>query len=61
MNNYKCGCERGDNCTKTTMCAIQLALEDQGEEIERLTAELEADDKDSNYTFGPYPDYPEDD
>jgi len=42
VNNYECGCERGDNCTKTSMCAIQSALEDQSgdyeEKIERLTA-----------------------
>ena len=32
----RCGCEVGDDCTKTTMCHVQLALEDQAEEVERL-------------------------
>ena len=27
-NRYECGCERGGDCTKTTMCAVQSALED---------------------------------
>jgi hypothetical protein len=24
----QCGCERGDDCTKTTVCAIETAVED---------------------------------
>jgi hypothetical protein len=28
-NRFKCACEYGDNCTKTTMCAIDSAVEDQ--------------------------------
>ena len=38
MNN-QCGCERGGDCTKTTMCQLQSAMEDQAEEIARLKAE----------------------
>jgi hypothetical protein len=28
-----CGCERGDNCTKTTVCALDSALQDQADEF----------------------------
>ena len=31
-NRYECGCERGGDCTKTTMCAVQSALEDLQEQ-----------------------------
>lgn len=44
MNNHYCDCERGGNCTRTTMCHVQSVVSDlEGEheiEIERLTAEL---------------------
>lgn len=40
-NRFECGCERGGDCTKTTMCALQSALEDKDVEIERLRAALE--------------------
>ena len=36
----QCDCEIGGDCTKTTMCAIQSAVEDRDEEIERLTTEV---------------------
>ena len=26
-NQYECGCEHGGNCTRTTMCATQSAVE----------------------------------
>ena len=43
INNYECACERGGDCTRASMCAIQSALEDQSWEfearIERLTSE----------------------
>jgi hypothetical protein len=39
-NRFQCGCELGDDCTKTTMCHVQTAIEDEQEEIERLTAEI---------------------
>ena len=32
--NYECGCERGGDCTKTSMCALDSALQDQAEEFE---------------------------
>lgn len=35
-NRFECGCERGGDCTKTTMCALQSALEDRDAEIEEL-------------------------
>lgn len=35
-----CGCELGGDCTKTTVCAIESALEDQADEIERLREAL---------------------
>ena len=34
----QCGCERGENCTKTTVCANEIVVEDLQAEIERLTA-----------------------
>lgn len=39
-NRFECGCERGGDCTKTTMCALQSALEDRDAEIERLRKRL---------------------
>ena len=27
MNQYECACEHGENCTKTTMCKVQSAVE----------------------------------
>ena len=35
-NRFECGCERGGDCTKTSMCALQSALEDKDSEIEAL-------------------------
>ena len=32
--NYECGCERGGDCTKTSMCFVQNVLEDQKEDFE---------------------------
>ncbi len=34
MNGFECGCERGDDCTKTTMCHIQSVVEDKDTIIE---------------------------
>ena len=38
--NRRCGCENGGDCTKTTVCAIESAVEDATEslqaEVERL-------------------------
>lgn len=39
-NRFECGCERGGDCTKTTMCQLQDALEDKDAEIERLECSL---------------------
>ena len=39
---YECGCEYGESCTKTTMCAIQSALEDQREELDTALADNES-------------------
>lgn len=38
--NRECGCERGDDCTKTTVCAIESALQDQAEEHEQTAENL---------------------
>jgi len=35
-NRYQCGCERGGDCTKTTMCKVQAATEDYVEVLERV-------------------------
>jgi hypothetical protein len=44
-----CDCERGGNCTKTTMCATDSALADQADEyetqIEKLETKLKAQRK----------------
>ena len=40
MKNDFCGCEVGENCTKTTMCAVQSAVEDKDARIEELEAQL---------------------
>ena len=46
MSNYlRCGCEDGRDCTKTTMCHVQTAVEDYESEIERLHELLDARDK----------------
>jgi len=37
----ECACERGANCTKTTMCATDSALADQADEYESRITELE--------------------
>ena len=40
-HTVECDCERGGDCTKTTVCAIDSALEAQAEEYEYRIAELE--------------------
>ncbi len=32
----RCGCEDGDNCTKTTVCAVENAVEDADTQSEDL-------------------------
>lgn len=39
-NIHECGCERGDDCTKTTMCHVQSAIEDSEETIISLRKTL---------------------
>ncbi len=46
-----CGCELGGDCTKTTECAIQAALEDQAEEYERSIEKLLLGFHDGKYEF----------
>ena len=40
MNDYTCGCENGENCTKTTVCHVESVVQDIEDaheiEIERL-------------------------
>ena len=39
----QCGCEVGDDCTRTTVCALESALQDQAAEIgDQLEAIFEA-------------------
>lgn len=44
--DHRCDCERGGNCTRTTMCHVQSVVDDlNGEheiEIERLEADVRA-------------------
>jgi len=43
--DHRCDCERGGNCTRTTMCHVQSVVDDlNGEheiEIERLQARVD--------------------
>ena len=36
MNDYECACEHGENCTRTTMCATQSAVEVTEAKLEGL-------------------------
>ncbi len=36
MNTFVCGCEMGEDCTKTTMCHVQSAIEDRDEQLDRI-------------------------
>ena len=38
----QCGCETGGDCTKTTMCALEIVTEDLENRIEALTEALQA-------------------
>ena len=44
--DHRCDCERGGNCTRTTMCHVQSVVDDlNGEheiDIERLQARVDA-------------------
>jgi hypothetical protein len=40
-NNMKCGCEIGRDCTKTTMCQAQSAVEDYVERLDIAIVALE--------------------
>ena len=48
----ECGCERGGDCTKTSMCALDSALQDQAEEFENKIRFAIEDTKDG---FAPDP------
>ena len=37
MNKYECACERGQNCTRTSMCAVQSAVEEMEADLKRMT------------------------
>jgi hypothetical protein len=39
-NRFECGCERGGDCTKTTMCQVQ-DMADELEAMQTRVAELE--------------------
>ena len=41
----RCGCEEGGDCTKTTVCEVDAALEDQAEYIRSLEEQLGIDNK----------------
>jgi len=45
--NHYCGCERGDNCTKTTMCYVQNVEQDLRDELETLSVAV----RDANAAF----------
>jgi hypothetical protein len=48
MNNrLECGCERGRDCTKTTMCRVQRELEDSASELDQYRSALESIAKNS--------------
>ena len=44
----ECGCERGGDCFKTSMCALDSALQDQAEEYETRIRFLIQDCRDSH-------------
>jgi hypothetical protein len=39
----RCGCEDGGNCSKTTECVLEAAVEDATEALTARVAELEAE------------------
>ena len=40
--NFECGCERGGDCTRVSVCTMESALDDQAEEFQHRIDELEA-------------------
>ena len=40
-HTVECACERGGDCTRTTMCAMDSALQDQADEYDVRIEELE--------------------
>ena len=46
--SWECGCERGGDCTKTTVCSVESALEDQAYEYEAKIEELEENVKEQS-------------
>ena len=43
--NHFCGCERGDDCTRTSMCYVQHVEQDLNDVIETLTTEVSSQHK----------------
>jgi len=50
----ECGCERGGDCFKTSMCALDSALQDQAEEFE-AKIRFEIDSFQDGYAPDPVP------
>jgi len=52
-HTVECDCERGGDCTRTTVCAIDSALERQAEEYEYVLNHIQAvlDDPDWGNVF----------
>ena len=48
-DQFECGCERGDNCTKTTMCHVQTAIEMTREAGADALEQLTKDNEDLQY------------
>jgi hypothetical protein len=49
----ECACERGGDCTRTTMCALDNALQDQADEFESAIQRIQdvLDDPDWGNVF----------
>jgi hypothetical protein len=51
----ECGCERGGDCTRTTMCALDSALQDQADMYEaKLDAFSDLADEMQESECGPF-------
>jgi hypothetical protein len=53
----ECACERGGDCTRTTMCALDSALQDQADMYEAKLSEFsQLADEMQESKCGPFPD-----
>jgi hypothetical protein len=53
----ECACERGGDCSRTTMCALDNALQDQADMYEaKLDAFSQLADEMQDSECGPFPD-----